>query len=266
MDKDMLTLALEGDIPLGDFAKAMQLFTRLLDSLSEELSAEATVEWVIQELYSSSAVATVQGVCEKEGVVARIVDAYGEVGLALASGRDVPFPPNVRRRATALTRILDGRVSSMRFETPDCDVLISGRVSEGLQTRPIQFTFGTVRGTVQTLTMRRGLRFTLYDALFDRAVSCYLREGREEEMRNAWGKRAEVAGRVGREPDRGYPVVVRDVTEIRVSEHVAPGMYQLARGAIPWHEGDERPEVLIRRLREANVAGTREIEGTQDAE
>ncbi len=266
MLKDTLTLALEGDIALGDFSTAMRLFARLLDALSDELCAEVSVEWVIQELYSSSAVATVQGVCEREGVVERIVDAYGQVGIALAGGQDLPFSPNVKRQATALTQILDGRITSMRFETPDRDVLISGRASEGLKARPIEFAYGTVRGTVQMLTMRRGLRFSIYDALFDRAVSCYLREGREEEMRNAWGKRALVAGRVGREPERGYPVVVRDVTEISVLEHVTPGTYKLARGVIPWREGDERPEAAIRRLREAGDQSSRLTEKTQNAE
>ncbi|HUW94321.1 MAG TPA: hypothetical protein VMW58_00895, partial [Anaerolineae bacterium] len=115
MLKDTLTLGLEGDIALADFAKAMQRFTRLLDALSEEMSVEVSVEWVIQELYSSSAVATVQGLCDREGVVERIVDAYGELGNALASGQDLPFSPNVSRQATALTEILDGRITSMRF-------------------------------------------------------------------------------------------------------------------------------------------------------
>lgn len=255
MLKDTLTLGLEGDIALADFAKAMQRFTRLLDALSQEMSVEVSVEWVIQELYSSSAVATVQGLCDREGVVERIVDAYGELGNALASGQDLPFSPNVSRQATALTEILDGRITSMRFETPDRDVLITGRASEGLHARPIEFAHGTVTGTVQMLTMRRALRFGLYDALFDRAVSCHLAEGREDEMRNAWGKRAVVAGRVGREPEHGRPVVVRDVTEIRIAEDLPAGAYKRARGVIPWGEGDERPEAVIRRLREARHPG-----------
>jgi hypothetical protein len=263
--KDTLTLGLEGDIALSDFAKAMQRFTSLLDALSKETSVEVTVEWVIQELYSSSAVATVQGVCEREGIVERIVDAYGQLGEALASGQDLPFSPGVRRRATKLTEILDSRITSMRFETPDRDVLIAARPSGGLEARPIEFAYGTVTGTVQMLTMRRGLRFSLYDTLFDRAISCFLTEGREDEMRNAWGKRAVVAGKVGREPEHGRPVVVRDVTEISIVEGLAAGTYKRARGVIPWAEDDERPEAVIRRLREANDPRSRSREEVRNA-
>jgi len=35
---------------------------------------------------------------------------------------------------------------------------------------------------------------------------------------------------------------------------VQPGSYKQARGAIPWHEGDEPAEVIIRRIRGAEVS------------
>jgi hypothetical protein len=251
MEKDTLTLALEGDVALGDFAKAMQQFTALVNALSQEVSKDAKVEWIVQELYTSSAVATVQGFSDVEGVVRGVVDAYEEVGDALAHGEDIPFSYNVIKEANALTGILNGRITSIRFETADRDALVTGKTTTGQKSRPIKYSFGTVKGVVQMLTMRNRLRFTLYDVLFDKAVSCYLQEGHEEIMRSAWGKRAVVSGRVGREAEHGRPVVVREVRGIRVLKDVEPGSYKRARGAIPWKEGDEPAEVTIRRLRDA---------------
>lgn len=251
MLKDTLTLALEGDIALEDFAKAMRHFRELVDSLSSEMSPKATVEWVIAELHAASAIATVQGACDVEGTVSRIVDAYGQVGDALSTGEEIPFSYPVQKHATALTDILDDRITSIRFETVDHDVLISTRATPGQRPRPLRYAFGTVKGTVQMLTMRGKLKFTLYDAVFDRAVSCYLQEGQEEEMRSAWGRRTTVTGTVGREPEHGRPVVVRDITNIAILPEVEPGSYRRARGLVPWKEGDEPPETTIRRLREA---------------
>lgn len=50
--------------------------------------------------------------------------------------------------------------------------------------------YSAIEGVVQTLTSRRGLRFTLFDSLHDQAVSCYLEDGQEELMRGVWGRRA----------------------------------------------------------------------------
>jgi hypothetical protein len=119
MEKDTLTLALEGDVALDDFATAMRRFTDLVKALSQEVSKETKVDWVVQDLYTGSAIATVQGFCDVEGVVRGIVDAYEEVGDALAQGEDIPFSNSVRRQANLLTGILNGRITSIRrIETP----------------------------------------------------------------------------------------------------------------------------------------------------
>lgn len=264
MTKDTLTLGLEGDIALEPFATAIGRFTALVQALSKDLSGEADVEWIVEDLYASSAVATVRGICDTVGVVDRIVDAYAEVGDALAAGRDIPFSMDVRKPAIALSGILGNRISSIRFETAEREVIIAARPSEALKPRALEYAFGTLKGTVQMLTMRRGLRFTLYDPLFDKPVSCYLREGQEEQMRDAWGKRAAVSGSVGRDPDYGRPVVVRDVSDVSVAVPPEPGSYRRARGVIPWTAEDEPPEAIIRRLRDGRWLSTELRGGTFD--
>ncbi len=264
--KDTITLGLEGDIALDAFARAIGHFTRLVRALSDELSDDARVEWMIEDLYASSAVATVRGISEAVPVLEKIVDSYVEVGDALALGHDIPFSPAVQRPAVGLARILNDRVTAIRFETSDREVFVAAKPSEALKARALAYAYGTLTGTVQMLTMRRRLRFTLYDVLFDNPVSCYLREGQEEQMREAWGKRAAVSGSVGRDPDHGRPRVVRDVSEVRVTTPTQPGSYKRALGVIPWAEDDEPPEAVIERLRSGQWPSTHPKAGTSDGE
>ena len=249
MAKDTLTFALEGDVVLEQFASAINNFNTLLNGLSNEVGGGAKVEWVIEELYSGSAVATFHGVHEDIKIVENIIDAYEDVGDYLASGKEIPFSSGVKRSAQNLTNILNGKISMIRFETPMRDITISGKSHAGEKAPPMKYSRGTVKGTIQTLSMRKRLYFTIWDSMFDRPVNCYLKEGQEEIMRNAWGKRAIVSGKIGRQAETGRPVVIRDVGDIRTLEDPIPGSYKRAKGVIPWVEGDELPEDTIRRLR-----------------
>ena len=111
-------------------------------------------------------------------------------------------------------------------------------------------SIGAITGRVQTLSSRSGLRFNLYDTVHDRAVACYLGQGQEEIMREAWGNRATVVGRVSRDPVTGKPLSIRDIRKVELLDDVAPGTYRQARGAIPWEPGDILPEEAIRLLRD----------------
>ena len=112
--------------------------------------------------------------------------------------------------------------------------------------------YGAIEGVVQALSMRRGLRFTLYDTIFDKAVSCYLKEGRESIMRDAWGRRAIVEGTVARDSDTVRAVTVRQVSGVEIMPDPEPGSYRLARAVSPRRPDDGLlPEDRIRRLRDA---------------
>lgn len=91
--------------------------------------------------------------------------------------------------------------------------------------------YGAIEGRVQTLTSHGGLRFVLYDALFGKAVYCYLEAGNEELMRGAWDRRAVVEGWVSRDPTTGRPVSVRRVSVVNLLDDLERGSYRKARGA-----------------------------------
>ena len=251
MPKDTLTFALEGEVTLESFSSALSEFNSLLGNLSKEVGGGAKIEWMVEELYAGSAIATFHGLYDDIKIIETVVDAYETVGESLSSGREIPFSESVRKNARNITSILNGQITSVRFETPMRDFVISGKTLAGVKAPPMKYSLGTVKGTVQTLSMRKKLSFTIWDALFDKPVNCYLREEYEEQMRIAWGKRAVVSGKIGRQAETGRPIVIREVKSINILGDLEPGGYKRAKGALPWKQGDEKPENTLRRLRDA---------------
>lgn len=280
MRLDTVTLVLDGEVSLRRFAEAIARFTAFVRALSAEAGQE-DLEWIIDDLSLGSTSATAKGRGDLQ-IVDRVVHLYGEVGVSLAEEEPIQYSPRVKRAAGRLRSMVGDGVPSMRLETAEREAIIRPRhtrpapelfpdaplqeVPPGLlpsvvaqptlvlhpisTIRPAPSAFGAVQGRVQTLTNRGGLRFTLYDGLYDKAVSCYLTEGREDIMRDAWGKLATVEGWVTRDPITGRPLTVRQIQNVIV--HIeAPGRWREARGVVPLAPKAELPEQVIRRLRDA---------------
>jgi hypothetical protein len=255
---DTLTLALHGDVALSDFSTAVAHFSRLVAALAAEQHVEG-VNWQIDALEYGSAITTVRGVPEngtKPQEIDRVVRAFLEVGEALQHGTTIPFSSSVRKEARGITAVLrDSAIDAVRFETAESDATIREQTAPALiETEPEtveQSAYGAVTGRVQTLTSRNNLRFTLYDHIHDRAVSCYLVEGRESMMRQMWDRVATVEGWISRDRQTGRPLTVRKVSGVTPLTEVEPQDYMKARGAVPLKDGDPLPETLTRRLRDA---------------
>lgn len=250
MINDTLTFALEGEISLNELSKALQGFNALVHDLTKEVAEGVNIDWVVEELSSGSAIATIQGFSDDISAIDNVVVAYGNVGEALETGIKFPYSKQIEKRASAITNILDGRITAIRFETPKKDSIITSPSHIGKKTVQIKHSIGTVKGTIQSLSMRKQLQFTLWDSIFDKAVNCYLKKGQEEKMREAWGNRAIVSGCVARMPESGLPINIRDITDIRIVSQIEPDSYRRARGIIPWKEGDKKSEEMIRSLRD----------------
>lgn len=250
MAKDTITLALNGEVTIHDFASAVSNLETLVHALSEEFGVADKIEWIIHDLQAGSAVATIRGETETVEQAERVVEAYASVGKALQAGERPDFSEHVVRAATGITKILGDRVTSIRFETPDLDVTVAAHPDITLASATVR-SLGALEGRVQTLSNRKGLRFNLYDTLHDRAVSCYLQEGKEDLMREIWGKRAIVEGEVTRDALTGRPLAVRRVFNIQVLPEGQRGSYLKARGITPRGLGAPRAEEVIRRVRDA---------------
>lgn len=256
MAGDTVTMALQGDVSLEAFAEAVDRFRKLVGALAVEAMA-AEVDWQIDGLEYSSAITTVRGIPTNgtpPDAIGRVVRSYLEVGRALEQRTTIPFHKPVQSEARALAAVIGGKIEAIRFETAEADVTVR---DPGLSTmispppRVVQPDYGAVTGRVQTLTSRNQLRFTLYDHLHDRAVSCYLVEGQEPMMRQMWDRVATVEGAVTRDLPSGRPLTVRRISNVTRLPEAEPQAYQAARGAVPYREGDLFPEERIRRLRDA---------------
>jgi hypothetical protein len=259
MADNTVTLTLNGDVPLEDFAKAIASLDELVRALSEE-SGNERIDWVVQDLQVSSATATVAAAGNKTQIQKVIAD-YAEVGAALENGTVIPFAKRVATAARNIIAVNSARIPSVTFDTSVRTAIVrtnpqAAQVLEFPQKVPSIIlhnppaAYGAVEGRIQTLTSRGGLRFTLFDLLNDKAVNCYFAEGKQEIIRGLWGKLAVVEGCITRDPFNGRPISIRQVENIQLLPE--PGGrfdYQLARGVAPSINGLS-PEEAIRRTRD----------------
>lgn len=246
---DSVTFRIEGEVPVDLLAEAIDRFNKVLHELSRGRSAN--VRWIIAGLEHGSATTTARAIPLDDSsvqAVPALVDDYLDAGRRVARGeRDAARP--ILRLVEDLVSIAD-EDHPVVLETAEDDISFLGLAPAAPGAGPPSDTrsLGTVRGRVETLSHRRGLRFTLYDLTTDRPVSCYLRDDDESIMRDAWGRIADVTGTVTRDGSTGRPQAVRRVTQVEVvAEGDALG-YQEARGVLRLSEPAEQ---VIRRVRDA---------------
>lgn len=251
MPRETVTLALNSgsDVSVSDFAQALVHFDRLIKALSNAHTGRGTppIDWQLERLAMGSAVLTAgadhpQAPAVKEG--------YLRVGRALKDNETLPYGKRVQDPAKDLLRMLTNGVREIRFETSEDEAVLRSSDERKPVAVPLAVSMGAVEGVVEVLSSRRGLRFNLYDTLFDRPVSCYVRDDAGDLLRDIWGKRVIVEGRVSRDP-AGHPVAVRDIREITRVPQAPPGSWRRARAAIPARPGSPRPEEVLRRVRDA---------------
>src|SRR5439155_9083449 len=126
-----MTLALTGEIWIGDFDDAFGRFRALVEALTAEVAPNAPIHWVISALDYGSALATVRGSTAEEFVpkVEAVVVAFERVGHALETNAPVPFSPRVVQPARLLRETVCARVKSIRFETADAESVIVADLS-----------------------------------------------------------------------------------------------------------------------------------------
>jgi hypothetical protein len=274
---DTLTIVLDGEIALSQFASTIDSFYELVTALSVE-AGSPDLDWVLEDLQVSSMFATVRASTDPKSIK-KVVDAYGEVGQALQSGRPIASSPRVQNAARRVVSISDARVKSVRFETSFRESIVKVTPTKEIipahfapvETVPLELSpppanittvsapliiampaaFGGIQGRVQALSSRGGLRFTIYDTLYDKAIGCYIAEGQEELLRNIWGRLAVVEGMITRDPVTGRPLSIRQVVNITpLPDPYSKREYEEARGIVRPLVGIS-PEEAIRRMRDA---------------
>lgn len=253
MSHDTITLRLQGDVPIVEFADAMQHLSKLLTSLAEEIVGDAAIEWEIATLQAGSATITLRGFCQEPSYVMRIVEGYIGVGEALERNAPIPYSDDVIKHAEALTAYINGKVKGVEFAANDRLATIAAPRSAVEHTKQLKrHSLGIVSGVIETISGRGQPTCTIYDSLFDLAIKCYIDASHKEIVRSAWEKRVAITGDIERDPDTGRPTAVRNVRRIDVEEKGPQGIHKRSRGVLPWDPGDEPPEIKIRRMRNAD--------------
>ena len=245
-----VTIALNGEVHLDDFSAAIGCFRQLIDGLAADVASDAKLAWRIDGLEVGSAIATVRGQCESPSSITEVVRAYEETGKAIMRGEEIPYSDRVRKPVRDLMRLLNGRVTSIRFETEEFDAELTSRLDPCVVHDEYENIIGAVRGRVQSLSSRGKLRFTLYDDLDDHAISCYLKAGSEDLMRKAWGKFVSVEGVVRRSSESGLATAIRQITSVDILGEDDPLAYRDAIGCAPAvHDGSMSAEEAVRKIR-----------------
>jgi hypothetical protein len=249
MAEETLTIALDGNISLSDFAETIRQFEALVDALSDEVGGDQKVEWQLEDLHVGSAIATVRGVSADLETTDRIIRSFAVVGDALQRQESIPYSPKVRDKALALARSVKGSIIGIRFETP-YSVATIAQHDVGQPMLDIVYQYGQIAGTVQTLMKRRGPRFILYDSVFDRPIPCYLEPGQEDMVRDLWERSVVVVGEIGRDQMLFRPMAVRRIERVEIIEEEPLASYLQARGVLPKAEGEPNSEEVVRSMRD----------------
>ena len=248
MSETTLTFEIGGRVEMRDLREGVSLFVDLIFGLSPNRG----VSWVVEDLRSGGAKVALRGESEDSALLERIVADYEKIGLELSQNQE---PCHIRLAASSASRdilALAERVDYIKFGTPNQDRLIRG---DGKMERPRppshSVSLGGITGTAQALIDRHGPKLILRDDIAKKPVECQFAPGHEDAMREAWGKRVTVYGRIERDWHTGLPLFIRDARKVDILPEVPPGSYKNARGAIPWKPGDMPAEEAIRRIRDA---------------
>ena len=252
MTDDLVSFRLDGEVTVEKLSAAFASFSAVLDALHEDHGAN--VRWVVAGLESGSASAVAKAVpldSDAERLIPAICDDYLQAARQVLRGDGDPDRP-VLLAVRALTDVADEN-NPVVLETSDDEVIfvapaatpVDGTDAETQQTTK---SLGSVRGRVEMLSQRTTLKFSIYELVNDRSVSCFPHPDYKDVMREAWGRIADVTGTITRDVATGRPVSIRRVTRVDVVDEGDPDGYLRARGALKATEPAER---AVRRMRDA---------------
>lgn len=251
MANESVTLYLDGTPTIGEFATAMAGMRDLIAAIEKQVAPNAAIEWRIDSLVASSALASVRGESADMSAVGLVADTY--VGVSKDARRGRQLDSAYVAPMASITGLLGERIPNVRFENDQEDETFTAgeNLAEIIQLWPAQDTpeLGAVEGKIETVSSHNGLRFVLYDLNFRKAVTCYLAPGSEDLMIDMWGKLAIVEGVVKRDAGTGRPLVIRQVSDVTQVKEGNLGDWRRSIGVLP--KSSLSSEERVRRMRDA---------------
>lgn len=249
MSNSSITLRLEGESPIDEFAKSMTSLAQLLDAMRAEIAGATSITWLVDDLSIGSAIATLRPLTDSPEQADRVAQGVLAVGRALSDHAPIPYGPAVQRAASGLSSVLNGYVTSLTLTVGNHSASVKSRVQV---MEPLSVSsFGSIRGSIETLRARRGLKFTLFDELYDGPVECTISDEQRDVIRELWGRRVIVAGTVLRDRNSGRPTRIDPVTSIEPIPDVDENAFLNAPGVLSEIDPSLESHVLVRRIRDA---------------
>ena len=182
MENKKLTLQIDGPrIRAHKFRKAVNAFLDLIDEVAREVTSEKRgVEWIVSVRSGS---VMVDFTPESDIAAASLVEGIPDLvssGLATLESTDErpeKFSDYALEKALELASVIDVRSTdseTLRITANGKSSLLSHKIVANVESllRTSVTTFGTVEGTLQTLSIRGGIHCVIYDPLTDHAVRC----------------------------------------------------------------------------------------------
>ena len=166
--------------------------------------------------------------------------------------RPFPYSAEIRLRVDAMTDLINGEVTAMRFQA-DGETIEITRPSELAppEEAPIT-TFGRLEGRARRIDDPEGADpsvFIFPILAIQENVTCHATEDDADELRRIWRGRVAVEGDIEWDANQQRPRNIRNITNIEDLEPpqgIAPGtIYGVA---VP--DDAEKPESILRRLRD----------------
>lgn len=221
---DGMTLTFKGDsISAKPFADGLRAFVAMVNAVSSEMTGSShAYRWTIQvHAGSVSAVLMPQALSPQSVTPSDLMDTCERGLIALEHGQTLPahFPQravsNVRKMATTLTSGKHG-INGIHVSRGSREHVVTMLTLANIDTmQGVEYRdWGTIEGTLESLSGRGGLTFTVYDRLTGRGATCHFDDEMIEEITPAFTRRVSVSGLIRFRAD-GEPVAI-DVEEFRI--------------------------------------------------
>ena len=253
------TIQLDGTVTLDRFASAIDAWRTALVDISKEVGQQHVLGIYIEDLVAGSALVTSSVTFDAEESAIQFTSRFTKVGSRARGENVVDFPRSLEKASSLLRSVAAIDPAGLTLASEVADILIiplddplTRLIDIGAPnvTSPSVETYGAIRGKLQSVSSRSGLKVVLYDELFDKAVRCSLTKEQHETVRELWDKHVIVEGLVRRDRITGRPLSISNIWNIRDDERDSKSLAWLnAYGVLADVEPDIPSEENIRKIR-----------------
>ncbi len=246
-----------GNVTLGAFINSLRYWQSILADVDTAVSgiANGSIDWVVTDLGTGSLCATMEARNKLEGR-----DYAPEVAHLSVSGiglieREGTIPPFMSEKCLGEVKKLLKTIGSngvagfqIAYQSEKEDITARASANIDLLLPPRYTTIGSIVGRIETISIHNTAKFVVYHDYTNKAVTCSFPEDWMDRVKDALGKRVDVAGKVHwNAKDEPVRVEGEDLRILKLKTEL-PSILTLA-GSEPEITGEFTTEEYIRRMR-----------------